>query len=104
MKRAFFLLCILTMAASARGSGNVELTDGKVVIFSADTSLEMQLFREDTDAYIDWASGTLYLDGGNISFDSNSRGNSKFFWDDANSTLIVYIVDANDRISNDRHA
>jgi hypothetical protein len=101
MKKAFFLLCILIITATAAASGNVEITDGKVVIFSPDTSLEMQLFREDTDAYIDWASGTLYLDGGNISFDSNSRGNSKFYWDDANNTLIVYIVDANQLDTND---
>ncbi len=103
-KILFILLFILIMAASSSGSGNAEITDGRVVIMTPDASLKMQLYRDGLDAYIDWTTGTLYMEGGDIAFDNQSRGNSRFFWDDANSTLIVYIIDTNQVETNDVNA
>jgi hypothetical protein len=94
-KTLVFLFCLLAVSRMAIGSGNIEMSDGKLKILSADAVTSLDIYRETDDAYINWATGTLYLDGGSISFDSNSRGNSKFYWDDVNNTLIVYIIDAN---------
>jgi hypothetical protein len=80
------ILLVLIIASIAYGSGNIELSDGKL------------------RANIDWLDGVLYFDGGNIGFDNKGRGNSRFFWDDANTTLIVYTIDANSLDINDINA
>ena len=95
------LLLILLLAATCLGGGNAELSDGKLLILSEDSVNTMQVYRDNINAYIDWTDGVLYLEGGNIAFDSNSYGKSKFFWDDANSILIAYSLDTNDIDVND---
>lgn len=64
------LLLILILTATAFGSGNIEISDGRLKVTSPDGTTTIQIHRSNTQAFMDWttASGsvTLFLTGGPV--------------------------------------
>jgi len=85
------LLLILILTSICYGSGNVEISEEKLQLLSPDGTTTFTLNRDNTSAYIDWTTGTLYLEGGSIFFDANS----KLHWDNSTGTLHAPTVDVN---------
>ncbi len=85
------LLFILLITATCYGSGNVEISDEKLKALSPDGTASIDIYRNNTNAYIDWTTGSLFMLGGDISFDDANQ----FRWDDVNNVLIVTTIDVN---------
>ena len=67
-------LFILLFTATVFGGGNIELDNGVLKIFTPDNANIMQLYRDNTQSFIDWtiSSGdnTLFLTGGPVNLAS----------------------------------
>jgi len=81
MLKKIFLILFLTSTAAA----NVEISDGRIELFSPDGTKKAQIYRDNEDTYWSWSEGILYFKTGDISFDTAD----KMYWDDVNDVLIT---------------
>ena len=59
---------ILLFVSTVFGSGNIEISDGRLKVESPDGVDIIQLWRDNDSAFIDWTAGTLFMTGGPINW------------------------------------